>query len=73
MNIYKISGIKNETYRITRIEETDHLPYLQKYLIDRNFDGKIYHMSRVIDGTRKKAQSIICYKAAKHDTFIAVG
>ena len=67
-----IEGTKNETYNVIGVENTDHLPAMQAHLKSRNFDGKIYTLSRNIEGTRKAQQTVQCYKAINHDTFISM-
>lgn len=69
--MYSINGIKNETYTIKSSEEVT-LPNTRARLIENGWEPRTYVMERVIAGTRKKAQTIVCHKSATGDRFRSV-
>lgn len=68
----KDSRFKHETFTIDSIENIDHLPHSKDALINSGKEGVVYHMKRVIEGTRKKSYTLLCYRFVNSNSFITV-
>jgi len=69
---FTIAGKKNETFTISKVEEINNLPNCVKALIESGKEPVVYHMSRVIEGTRKQAHTLLCYRFVNSDSFITI-
>lgn len=70
MQTVTIQGQQNETFTIGKVEDISELKALSSRLILNGKEAVIYHLDRVIVGTRKKAYSIQCYRFVETGTFI---
>lgn len=67
--MYQING---EVYKIAKVEDITGLENLARGLVETGKETAIYHMERVIEGTRKKARTILCYRFKNSDKFITI-
>jgi hypothetical protein len=69
---YQIKEIKNDTFKIAKVESIAHLTNLAAGLEVHGKEASIYHMERIIEGTRKKPQTIMCYRFKNTGNFITM-
>lgn len=62
MEQYEITGQKNETFTIARIDKMEELPNMRRRLLETDKEPVQYWMARVTAGTRKKAKTIPCWR-----------
>lgn len=73
--MYAINGIKNETWTISRKADPKEFGFGEKSVEKLAASGKesvLYIMDRVTEGTRKKPQTMLCWRFEKTGQFITV-
>ncbi len=69
---FAIKGQPNETFTVSFTNENENLPLLKADLIRRGFDGRIYTLERIIEGTRKRPMSILCFRGKNEGAFVSM-
>lgn len=72
---YKIRGIANETYKINKTVHPSEYGLGEKSiekLVESGKEPVLYLMDRVIDGTRKKPETIFAWRFAQTNIFIPI-